>query len=341
MLCARFYEPKKFIVEEVNEPEILDDKGVIIKVIGSGFCHSDIHIIDGEIPIFFKLPIILGHENGGIVYKIGKSVKNVKEGDKVVVFGGWGCGYCDYCIRGDEQLCINPRWVGLSNYDGGYAEYLYVPDEKYLVKLNNLEPEIACIYTDAGLTPYRAYKKIKHLLDGDYVLIIGCGGLGQFGIKIIKNLSPSKIIAIDIDDEKLNKAKEYGADFIINSKLENAFEKIMDITNGLGVISALDFVGSNETLSLAIRSVKSGGKVIQIGLAGGSANMKVLENVKFEVSFEFSLWGNLKELRELISLAEENKITPIDIEFFPLKEIHKAYQKLKENKIKGRAVIKP
>lgn len=343
MLCAKLYNYKsELVIEDCKEPDIVDDKGIIIRVKGAGFCHSDIHIIDGEIPILPKMPIILGHENAGIVYKVGKSVKNVKEGDKVVVYGGWGCGYCDYCIRGDEQLCTNPKWVGLSEYDGGYAEYLYVPDEKYLVKLNNLEPEIACIYADAGLTPYRAYKKIKHLIEGEeFVLLIGCGGLGQFGVKILKALTPAKIIAVDISDEKLNKAKEYGADFIINSRIENAFEKIMDITNGLGVISSLDFVGSNETLNLAIKTVKNGGKVIQIGLAGGSANMKILENVRFEVQFEFSLWGNLKELRELISLAESGKITPIDIEFYQLKEINDVYKKLKENKIKGRAVIKP
>lgn len=343
MLCARLYSYKtSFVVEECPDPEIIDDRGVIIRVKGAGFCHSDIHIVDGEIPILPKMPIILGHENAGIVYKVGKSVKNVKEGDKVVVYGGWGCGYCNYCIRGDEQLCLNPRWVGLSEYDGGYAQYLYVPDEKYLVKLSNLEPEVACIYADAGLTPYRAYKKIKNLIEGEeFVLSIGCGGLGQFGIKILKALTPAKIIAIDINDEKLEKAKEYGADYIINSNLENAYEKIMDLTNGNGVIASLDFVGSNQTLSLALRSTKNSGKVIQIGLAGGSANIKILENTKFEVSFEFSLWGNLKELRELISLAEIGKITPIDIEFFELKDINDVYKKLKENKIKGRAVIKP
>lgn len=341
MKVARIYEyGKDLIIEDVEEPK-LDENGVIVKVEGAGFCHSDLHIINGEIKILPKLPMTLGHENAGVVYKVGKNVKNLKEGDKVVVYGGWGCGYCDFCIKGEENLCIKPSWVGILN-DGGYAEYLYVPYERYLVKVDKLEPKIACIYADAGLTPYRAYKKIKHLLDGEsYVLIIGCGGLGQFGIKIIKSLTPSKVIAVDISDEKLNKAKEYGADIIINSNKENPLIKIMEITNNLGVDASLDFVGSNETLNLSVISTKVGGKVIQIGLAGGSANLKILENIRFEVSFEFSLWGNIKELRELLSLAENNIITPIDVEFYKLEDINVLIKNLKENKIKGRAVVTP
>lgn len=343
MKAARLYDyGQSLVIEEVPTPEIGDGE-VLVKVEGAGFCHSDLHILDGEIRILPKLPQILGHENAGVVAKVGRGVTAVKEGDPVAVYGGWGCGYCRQCITGHEQLCIQPQWVGLSEYDGGYAEYLRVPSERYLVKLSKLAPREAAPLADAALTPYRAVKRALPYLHPDgYALVVGIGGLGQFGVKLLRALSGIRIIAVDIDDAKLELARQHGADVTFNSKTQpDLAQAILDLTGGEGVQAAFDFVGSDATLALCIGTTASGGKVTQLGLAGGATHIKPLENSRFEVLYECTLWGNIQELREVIALVESGRVSPIPLEFYPLEAINEVAAKLKAGQIKGRAVITP
>jgi propanol-preferring alcohol dehydrogenase len=199
------------VIEDIPDPRPGPGE-VVVRVGGAGFCHSDIHVIDGEIQVLPRMPLTLGHENAGIVASIGSGVTSVREGDAVAVFGGWGCGRCDYCVTGHEQLCETPQWAGLSMHDGGYAEYLLVPRERYLVKLSTLAPAEAAPLTDAALTPYRAIKKALPLLEPDhYALLIGLGGLGQYGLKLLRLLAGCPVIVVDVAGEKLHRALELGA----------------------------------------------------------------------------------------------------------------------------------
>ena len=315
---------------------------VILEVGGAGFCHSDLHVIDGEVRILPRMPVTLGHENAGIVSAVGPGVTRVREGDAVAVFGGWGCGHCDYCVGGHEQLCVAPVWAGLSKYDGGYAEYLMVPHERYLVPLTKLKPRDAAPLTDAALTPYRAIRKALPFLEPDYyALLIGLGGLGQYGLKLLRLLSGAPVIVVDVSDDKLKLARELGAAHTFNGKDPKLLDAVMDLTGGRGVSAAFDFVGADSTLSLAVSATRTLGKVSHIGLAGGAAKMKVLENTRFEVLFEATLWGTIKELREVIALAESGALTPIPTEFAPLEAVNDVYRRLKDGKVKGRIVITP
>jgi alcohol dehydrogenase, propanol-preferring len=342
MLAARLHDyGHPLLLEEVITSQPRPGQ-VVIRVAGAGFCHSDIHVIDGEIRILPRLPLILGHENAGLVSAIGAGVTAVREGDAVAVFGGWGCGQCDYCVTGHEQLCEAPQWAGLSNYDGGYAEYLLVPHERYLVKLSTVKPIDAAPLTDAALTPYRAIKKALPLLDPDhYALVIGLGGLGQYGLKLLGILSGCPVIVVDVSPDKLHLARRAGVRHALDGNDPHLAEAIRDLTGGHGVNAAFDFVGSDATLALAVASTRSLGKVAQIGLAGGAARLKVLENSRFEVQFEATLWGTIKELREVIALAESGQLTPIPIEVAPLERINDVYARLKRGAVVGRAVIAP
>jgi alcohol dehydrogenase, propanol-preferring len=342
MKAARLHDyAQPLVVEDVVTPKPSAGE-VLIRVDGAGFCHSDIHVIDGEVRILPRLPVILGHENAGTVAACGNGVVTVKEGDAVAVFGGWGCGRCDYCVGGQEQLCVAPEWAGLSKHDGGYAEYMLVPHERYLVPLTKLRPEDAAPLTDAALTPYRAVRKALPFLEPDYyALVIGLGGLGQYGLKLLRLLSGSPVIVVDLSEDKLRLARELGAAHTINGRDPQVREAIMDLTRGRGVAAAFDFVGTEGTLDLAVRTTRSLGKVSHIGLAGGAARMKVLENTRFEVLFEATLWGTVKELREVIALAESGRLTPIHTEFASLDQVNDVYARLKSGKIEGRAVITP
>jgi propanol-preferring alcohol dehydrogenase len=329
------------VIDEVPIPAPASGQ-CVIRVEGAGFCHSDLHIISGEIPVLPRMPLTLGHENAGTVAAIGEGVSSVKEGDRVAVYGAWGDGVCDYCVAGEENLCPSMQWVGLSQHDGGYAEYLLVPQERYLVPLHSIDPKDAAPLTDAALTPYRAITRALRHVRPDYpVLVIGCGALGQFGIKILRLLSGADIIAVDLDDGKLTTAISAGATHTINGRDPDAGRRILDLARGVGVSAAFDFVGADSTLALALSSTRPAGRVVQVGLAGGTAHLAALKTARPEVAFSVSWWGNIRELREVLSLAETGRLTPIPLEFWPLEKVNFVYERLKRGEVAGRAVITP
>jgi len=342
MLAARLHAYGQLLsLDEVPTPEPAAGE-VIVRVAGAGFCHSDLHVIDGELRVLPRMPLTLGHENAGYVAKLGRGVDGLREGDPVLVYGGWGCGRCDLCITGQEQLCERPEWVGLSQHDGGYAEYLRVPHARYLVPLSRLEARSAAPLADAALTPYRAIRRALPYLQPDHpVLLIGFGGLGQYGLSMLRLFSGAPVIVADTSAAKLKLARELGATWTLDAREPELDEKIASLTGGHRVNAAFDFVGTDATLALALAATRSGGKVTQVGLAGGSARMHVLENVGFEVLFEATLWGTLKELREVVALAENERLPIAPVEYAPLDRINDVYRRLKRGDVSGRVVITP
>ena len=292
----------------------------------------------------------------GWIEEIGESVPEtaeMKEGDLVAVFGGWGCGFCIYCKRGDEQLCNFPRWPGLSDYDGGYSEYIIVPSYRFLIKVGNLftrssniRPEELAPLTDAGLTPYRAIKKIRHLLGpGKTIAIFGIGGLGSYAIQYAKTLGQSStVIALDRNEERLKLAEKFGADYVVNvSNSQNIRSEILSkITEGrrTGVDVVIDCVGAEATVEDSCRILNKGGSLVVVGLFGSQIKIPLVRAVLQEYQVYGSLWGNYNELCEVIELAKAGKIKH-NIQKFPLSEINEAIQLLKNGEIVGRGVIIP
>jgi alcohol dehydrogenase, propanol-preferring len=362
MLSARIHEYQEpLAIDTVSKPKVAHGEEVLIRVGAAGLCHSDLHLINGEwkdvLPL--KLPKTPGHEVAGWIEEIGESVPEsaqMKEGDLVAVFGGWGCGICTYCKSGDEQLCNFPRWPGLSAYDGGYSEYIIVPSYRFLIKVGKLlttrsrnssiHPEELAALTDAGLTPYRAIKKIRHLLGpGKTIAIFGIGGLGSYAIQYAKTLGQSStVIAIDRKEENLQLAEKFGADFVINvSNSQNIRSEIIsNITEdrGTGVDVVIDCVGAEATIEDSCRILNKGGSLVIVGLFGSQIKIPLVRAVLQEYQVYGSLWGNYNELSEVIELAKAGKIKH-NIQKFPLSEINKAIQLLKNGEIVGRGVIIP
>ncbi|HEX6211657.1 MAG TPA: NAD(P)-dependent alcohol dehydrogenase [Methylomirabilota bacterium] len=341
MRAARLHAySKPLTIEEVPNPRPAHGQ-VVVRVEGAGFCHSDVHVIDGEIPVLPRLPVTLGHENAGTVAEVGSGVSAVRAGDRVLVYGGWGEGSCDYCVSGVEQLCEQPRWGGLSDLDGGYAEYLLVPHERYLVKLERLEPRQAAPLADAALTPYRAIKRALPYIDPQHgVLVIGVGGLGQYGLKLLRLMAAADVVALDVAADKRDLARQLGAARAFDPRDPGTAKQILEVSRG-GVSASFDFVGADSTLALALEVTRPGGKVSQIGLAGGTARLTVPDTVRFEVAFEATLWGTIKELREVVALAESGRLTPIDVELAPLEAINEVHRRVKAGDVRGRVVITP
>lgn len=343
MKAARLHRYNESLqLDEVDLPKPKGE-GVTIRVGAAGVCHSDIHFMHGEwqntLPV--KLPLTIGHETAGFVEEVGESVKGIEKGDVVAVFGGWGCGICQPCKGGDEQLCISARWPGLSQYDGGYAEYMHIPSYKFLVKANGLDPKHVAPLTDAGLTPYRAVKKVRHLLNpNSFTLLFGVGGLGCYAIQYLKLLSPTNVIAVVRSKDKERLAKEMGSDYVINSQDEDVLTSIKKITGNQGIDVVLDIVSSKETLDTGMASLRKKGTMVLVGLMGDSFNLPIMPSVINEYSVIGSLWGNYNELTEVIALARTKRLmTPITQ--FKLNEVGKAIENLEAGKIQGRAILIP
>ncbi|MDE1818746.1 MAG: NAD(P)-dependent alcohol dehydrogenase [Thaumarchaeota archaeon] len=329
-------------IDEVDLPKPKGE-GVLVKVGGAGVCHSDIHFMKGEwkdvLPV--KLPLTVGHETAGYVEEMGESVQGFSKGDTVAIFGGWGCGVCTACKGGDEQLCNIPRWPGLSQNDGGYAEYIHVPSYRFLVKADGLDPKNIAPLTDAGLTPYRAVKKVRHLLNPNtYTLLFGVGGLGCYAIQYLKLFSPTNIIAVVRSEDKANLAKKMGSDFVINSRTNNVIDEVKKITSNRGIDVAMDIVSSHETLTTALSCLRKKGTMVIVGLMGNSFNLPVVESVLNEFNVIGSLWGNYNELTEVLSLAKMNRLQ-IPVNHYKLSDVGKAIENLESGKMYGRAVLIP
>lgn len=324
-------------VEEVPTPEPGPGE-VLIKIAGSGVCHSDLHLVDGSVPLS-RTPLILGHENAGWVEKLGPGAAGFEPGDPVVVFGGWGCGHCRFCLGGQEQLCGTEQWGGLGP-DGGYAEYMLVPSTRHLVAADGLDLVEAAALTDAGLTPYRAVKKtLPSLPPGASVLLIGAGGLGQYGVQFLRLLTQATIIVADTAPQKRELATELGADVVIDSSAPDALEQVRTAAGGEGVAAALDFVGAGATMELAEHALARQGIFVLVGLAGGSARFSFFD-LATEATITTSSWGSRNDLTELVALARTGKLRSTT-ERHPLEEVNDVLERLGRGEIPGRAVLVP
>ncbi len=338
MKATRFIEVGQPIqLIDLPDPDV-GPTDVLVRISGAGVCHSDLHVIDGEVGVRQK-PITLGHENAGIVERVGSLVTEVKPGDGVAVFGAWGCGVCALCEQGEENLCQKPIYPGVM-VDGGWAEKLLVPHPRNLVKLNGLDPVIAAPLTDAALTPYRAVRKaLSRLGPGRTLAIIGVGGLGHMALQIARALTPAtQVIAIDVSDEKLAMAKELGADHCVNAQ-GDVGAAVKAATGGAGADAVIDFVGNDTTLANAVASIAIAGKLVVVGIAGGTLPFSFWK-IPLECEVTTSIWGNRRELKEVLELARRGLITP-HIERQPLSAINEVIARLHAGDVRGRVVLTP
>ena len=317
---------KAAVLNKFGEPLRLEERpmprtepgGIVVRVLGAGVCHTDLHIIDGAISQI-TLPLVLGHEITAESEELGP----------VLVYSCWGCGKCRHCLSGEEQLCLSgsaPGWIR----DGGYAEYLAVPSPRYLIPLDGLDPISAAPLADAGVTPYRAVRRaLDWLHRGATVMVLGAGGLGQFAIQYLRLFAPlAAVVAVDIDFAKCKRALELGADATMAPD---------EVTARSDVV--LDFVGTTASLALAARVVERRGLVMQIGEGGGRLLFGIDETEQ-EATFTTSIWDSLEDLRAVLELARRRRIA-WEVEEFPLEEANIALDRLREGKIRGRAVLRP
>jgi alcohol dehydrogenase, propanol-preferring len=311
---------------------------VLVKVAAAGVCHSDLHQQDGSVPPH-RLPLIMGHENAGWVAGLGEGAGGLAEGDPVVVYGGWGCGHCRFCLGGQEQLCDGAHWAGLGP-DGGYAEYLLVPATRHLLPAGRLDLVKAAGLTDAGLSSYRAVKKaLPYLRAGSTALVIGAGGLGQYGVQYLKLMTSATVIVAETSPAKRQLALSLGADHAIDGSAAGALEQIRELSDGESPAAVIDFVGIDATMRLGLASLARQGLFVLVGLAGGSLPVTFFGQAS-EVTVTTSTWGSRNDLAEVIALAQRGKLTAAT-ESHKLDNINQVLERLERGLVEGRAVVVP
>src|SRR6476620_11570168 len=351
MQAARIITPKEPL--EVKQLETPKPRGsqVLVKVKSSGVCHSDIHLWDGGYTGLngqflkttdrgVKYPLTPGHEIAGIITDMGEDAKEalIQQDQKVMVYPWVGDGLCPACRVGDENLCDNPRSLGVYR-DGGYAEYVLVPNYRYLLPIpQNIDTETAATLSCSALTEYGAVKNTAIKPDNN-IVIVGAGGLGIMAIQLAKAVFGARIIVIDLGDEKLKVAKENGADETINSKNEDPVSKVMELTNKKGADGVIDFVNASKTVETDMQLLRKRARVVLVGLFGGDLKLNLVSMPTRAYSIIGSYTGNIQDMAELVSLANRKVIKPVISDRFKLSEATDALTKLKEGKIIGRGVI--
>jgi propanol-preferring alcohol dehydrogenase len=356
--AARIVEPNAPLeISELESPKA-EGTQVVLKVKSTGVCHSDLHLWEGGYDLgdgtFLKVtdrgvkyPVTPGHEIVGTVSEIGSDVKGISVGEEVLVFPWQGCGECPACKVGNENLCDAPRSVGLFQ-DGGYAESVKISHYKYLAKISGLDADSATSLACAGVTAYSAVKK-ANTNSPEFLVIIGAGGLGLMGIQIAKAITKAKIICVDLDDKKLNIAKEMGADFVVNTNVigsvtagsGSAVQKIISLCNNKGADSVIDFVNAPQTAKTGIAVLRKRGNLVLVGLFGGSLNLSLVTIPLKALTIQGAYTGNYNDMVELIELAKKGVINPKITKHYSLDDANTALEELKARKISGRAVINP
>lgn len=318
---------------------------VLIRMGGTGICHSDLHILHEwspeVIPEFeqVKPDFTLGHENAGWVEAVGAGVQGWDIGQAVVVSPVWSCGQCAACRAGDDAYCEQSSGIsGGLGRDGGLASHMVAP-ARALVAIEGLEPSEAAPLTDAGLTSYHAVKRSLDVLTPDCAaLVIGVGGLGHMAVAYLRELTGGKIIAADNNEAARQMASELGADLVLPSD-ETTADLVREATGGLGVRAVFDFVGIDATMQLSAAVVGKRGKITVVGLGGGTFPFQY-GALPPATTVGYTLGGSLSDLAEVVALAESGRVRT-RIQHFAFDQIEDAYQALRDGKIEGRAVILP
>ena len=341
-----FGKPLSQVLRDTPAPQ---GSEVIVRVHSCGVCHSDVHLHDGyfdlgggnkiDIARTMGLPRTLGHEIAGEVVAVGADAKGVAIGARRVVYPWIGCGACAVCVVGDEHLCNSPRALGI-NRDGGFADHVVVPHARYLFEFDPLPIDQACTYACSGLTAFGALKKIAKPGPGDALLIIGAGGVGLSGIRLAKKLFDIAPIVAEVDKSKWDIAREAGAGEVFDPNADGAAKALFKNTGG-GVAAAIDFVGAGATFSFGFNALRKGGKLVCVGLFGGSTPIMPTMVAMKGVTVVGSYVGSLPDMQELMTIARSGTLADLPLTTQPLAGATQALEDLRAGKIRGRTILKP
>jgi len=334
---------------QLEEPPPPSGTEVLLRVVSSGVCHTDLHIWEGGYNTGEgkmmrladrgqKLPHTMGHEIAGRVVAAGPQAGGVRPGDMRLVYPWQGCGECALCRADREYLCPSARYLGVFR-PGGYADHVMIPHSRYLIDIGTLDPVQASLFACSGLTAYAALKKLGPQIDRP-VLVIGAGGVGLMALSILHAMGGAGAIVLDVDPKKRGAALEAGALAAIDSAAPDAIAQIQEAAGG-PLWSVVDFVGAPPTWSLAFGVAGKGATYVMVGLYGGEATVALPTIPLRALSIMGSFVGSRSELIELIELAKRGNVSAVPVERRPLSTVNETLADLKQGRLIGRAVLEP
>jgi alcohol dehydrogenase len=328
MKALVYHGPGRREWEQVPDPTIEDPTDVVVRIDSATICGTDLHILKGDVPEVVP-GTVLGHEAVGTVVETGAAVSTLREGDRVLVSCISSCGRCRFCREGHYGLCVGGGgWIFGHLIDGLQAEYARVPfaDTSVHKVPESLTDEQVLFLADILPTAYEVGVLSGGVKPGDVVAIVGAGPIGLATIMTAKLYTPGTIVAIDLADARLEQARAFGADVVVNNARENAVERVFELTNGLGADVAIEAVGVPETFELCADLVRPGGRVANVGVHGHPATLHLEKLWIRDVTITTGL-VDTTTTPQLMRLIEEGRLDPrpFATHRFPLAETEAAY----------------
>jgi len=325
-----------FVAKDVPTPALAPHEA-LVRVRNVGVCGTDVKIRANRMGLGV-IPLIMGHEIAGEVAEVGREVRGFAPGDRVVVNFYVTCGRCPACRVGRDTLCSEVRQHGFS-IDGGFAEYVKTPGVNLCKVPDHVSLEAACILGDAVATSYHAITKRAQVRPGTTLALIGVGGVGLHALQMAK-LAGGWVIAVDVNDARLDLARKLGADAVVDARTGPFHEAVRKLTDGLGVDVVLEFVANAQTLPSSVASLRRAGRLVFVGYTP-EVPLSVLprELVRSELEIVGSRANTKHELAETMALVAQGRITPIVDRVMPLAQIEDAFTALREGRPLGRNVL--
>ena len=327
MNAVVYHGPGQKDWERVDDPRIEQEEDAIIRITSSTICGTDLHILKGDVPEV-KPGTILGHEAVGVVEETGRSVANLRKGDRVLLPAITADGRCDFCRVGMYSHCRNGGWIFGHLIDGLQAEYARAPyaDTSLYKVPPELTDEQVLFLADILPTSFECGVLNGEVKPGDSIAIVGAGPIGLAAILLSRLYSPGQIIAIDLETARLKRALELGADVGIQSGREDVAARVMELTHGAGVDVAMEAVGVPETFELCTQLVKPGGRVANIGVHGKPVTLHLERLWAHNITITTRLVDTVT-VPQLLKLIQARRFDPtvFATHTFPLAEAMTAY----------------
>ena len=338
MKAVRYYGPNQPLrLEEIPKPTISPGE-VLVKINAAAICHTDLHFISGLLNLGVA-PITLGHEMAGTVEQVGSGVERSLEGARVAVYYYSGCQNCHYCRHGMENLCPNIKAENGFITDGGYAEYIKIPARNAVPLPEQISFQTAAPIGCSLATAVHAGNLVQ-LKQGDNAVVYGVGGVGYSVIQLAR-LSGANVIAVGRTPAKLNKAKELGAQHIINASTESVVDEVRRVTGGHGADVIFELVGTRESMENSVKFLAKRGKLAFIGYSQDSFVVHPISLVINEAHVIGSVGNTLDELYRAVKLVADGKVKIVIGSVLKLSQFSEGFKSVSDGTAVGKIVLVP